>query len=178
MRMFAAITGIVLFILIAGFVYLYFTWGLDGYLQTAYSIEQLPSDQKQNARNYFYVENSTTYRGTVAKVDTNGYGSVWIWGSQGLKHFIADKDTAFSFYATCDQPLLDHLKNGVDITTDDRTLYTDINSWNKRVQRGYFVEANISTSASGGIAGHLREIYAYDSWWPFEPIILTDICGG
>lgn len=177
MRVFAAITGIVLLVLIAGFLYLYKFWGLDGYLQTAYSIEQLPSDQKQQARNYFYAGNETIYRGTIARVDTKNYGSVWIWGSQGLKHFFADKDTAFSFYSTCDQPLFDHLKNGVDITTDDRILYTDVNPWSQKIQIGYFVEAHIATAASGGKAGDLREIYVYDSWWPFEPIVLNGICG-
>lgn len=176
--MFAVITGIVLLALVAGFLYLYKFWGLNGYILTAYSIEQLPRDQRQGARSYFYAGNETLYRGTLARVDTKNYGSVWIWGNQGLKHFFADKDSVFSLYSTCDHPLYDHLKSGIDISTDDRTLYTDINLWNKKIQVGYFVEANISTPVSGGIPGHLREIYAYDSWWPFEPIILTDICGG
>lgn len=171
MRVFVAVTGIILLVVVASFTYLYFAWGLGSYFQTAYSIEQLPAEQKQKARDYFYYWDGTVYRGTVARVDTDGYGSVWIWGSRGLKHFLADKDSVFSFYETCG------LKNMDYISIDDRNIYTDIDSWNKEVQKGYLVEAHISTSTFKDRIGSLREIYAYDSWWPFKPVILSEICG-
>ncbi len=174
MRLFLTFFSTLVFLLVSAFLFLYFGWGLKGYLETVFAVERLSGSQKTQAWAYFYLNDATTYRGTIARIDhVGGYGSVWVWGSGGVKRFFVDQNTVFSFYETCSQPLLNDLKAGKANLTDDRFVYTDLGTWEAKVKIGYFTEVHIASSNPNT----LREIYAYDSWWPFEPVILGDVCG-
>lgn len=159
-----------------GFLLLYQVFGLRYYIRNIIEINNLDEETKSWASNYFYTADERTYRGTLAVVNTRGRGSVWVWGKQGLRRFIVDSDTVYSFYRTCDAKILNNLKGNGGISIDDREIYTDIQSWNVDVTQGMFVDVNISTQENGGVIGNLREIYAYDSPWPFMPISLDELC--
>ncbi len=168
--------AIVAVLVLLALVLLYQISGLKEYYQTVTSINRLDSESKVGARDYFYVADASTYRGTLAFIDARGLGAVWVWGKQGLKRFAANQNTVFSFYETCSPEILNKIQSE-GVTIDDRAIYTDIEPWNSKVNKGDFIDVTFSTSEVNGTVSSVKEVYGYDSWWPFAPIILEDICG-
>ncbi|MDP2656777.1 MAG: hypothetical protein Q8P11_04400 [bacterium] len=154
----------------------YYIFGLRYYIRNIIEINNLSEEIKPQSSKYFYTTDERTYRGTLAGVNTLGTDSVWVWGKQGLRRFVADSDTIYSFYRTCDERILNGLRGDGRISIDDRELYNDIQSWEMSVTQGMFVDVTTATQENGGVIGNLREIYAYDAPWPYMPIKLDELC--
>src|SRR3990172_5642386 len=125
--------------LLVGFGVFYLTSGLKYYIQALDVVNSLEENNKVLARGYFSVADKTVYRGTLAFIDKQKEGNVWIWGKRGLKRFKIDQYTVFSLYETCSEKMLNGFR-GQGVTLDDRDIYTDINQWSTKLQQGNFIE--------------------------------------
>lgn len=168
MKKFVIAVCIVLFVLFASAFLTYQRFGYKHYLKIKGSVQILDETAKYKALDYFSDTNSR-YRGTLALVDPFLTKSIWVWGKEGLKRFTTDNNSLFSLYRTCSDDFLQSFNSG-KITLDDRELYKDIGMWKKQVKQGDLVDILLTDKSK------IIEIYAYDSWWPFAPIILDKVC--
>jgi hypothetical protein len=137
--------------------------GLKYYIKAVRYVKALPTKEARDEMwNNFTGNSSERYFAGIYAGDFAG--KVWVWGKTGLRPFVTNQDSIYSFYNGCTDQFL-HPENhiGDDPPKLARILITDKNQWKKLASVGDLV---IITIASEGTAGVLKEIYDYN-YWPF-----------
>jgi hypothetical protein len=166
--------GAVILVILGGLLAgLYSAAGLREYLTAIVEMRRLPAEQAAAARdNFFTLGEPDLYGGILA-----GFwqGKIWIWGRQGLRAFQPDGDSVYSFFSACRPEILAQAGQGRPVAVG-RSIDTEMAQWRARVKTGNYVTAALAAAGSGGVRGHLREIYGYD-WQVFIPGVLQKQCG-
>lgn len=158
-------------LIISLFLVLWF-FGFQFYIASVLNINSQEISDRLTSREYFNVDDDTITRGIISKTYFNSPNkSILVWVRFKPRIFKIDNDTFYSLYKTCDANVYNKLDGGGDeITLDDRQIFTDIDLWSAQIQQGDFVEIIKDKNK-------LVEIRAYDSWWPFSPILFNkNIC--
>jgi len=155
------------------FIFGFIKWGLvlvggGSYKLMESKISQLDSKNIKTADEEFYGQgkDSNIYTGTVAKINKQGSGSVWMWSNDGLKYFQSDNYTIYSYYDVCQA----YRNNPQQMKVNDevRTVTNDVSVWSKLVKAGDFIQIEVATPAHGGTVGNLREALVYS-----QPLFLS-----
>jgi len=107
------VVGIVVIVLVlfAGtFTWLYSKVGLKEYIGATIAIKNLPEDKIDKAKDDFLSPfDANLYGGILA-----GFwgGKVWVWGKSGLKPFVTDQYSVYSFFSVCKPGLFQNMKDG------------------------------------------------------------------
>lgn len=173
MRRFFIIFGIILLVFTLIFLYLYQFLGLKYYIRASVDLKKQSGGSRiSESQDYFRLATETEYRGIVASISIkDNEGVLRVWGSKGLKIFKIDKSTILSYYKTCNTSIFDKLKNEQTINIDDRLIFNNPKEIIQNTKQGYFVDIFTKNTSDKAV-----EIYAYDSWWTFLPLVLDDIC--
>lgn len=143
------------------------------YYRATKLIEALPVDQvRDNARTDFYgTDPDKVYGGIYAGSIMD---RVWVWGKGGLRSFVVDNNSVYSWFDGCNDSVLAKLNAGVSgaINGDITTIFED---WKMKVSVGDYVKVYIAQENMGGKKGSLREIYAYN-FWLFLPVGMEERC--
>lgn len=139
--------------------------GLKYYISAVSKINKLTEPNKSKAITDFYnnQDSNTAYRGILAGVTKNG---VWVWGRAGLKYFVSDSGSVYTFTDGCTDATIN--PNSSDAGKENilnTSVSAKLNSWSENVRAGDFV---IVTSGSniGLFGGNLRNALDYN-WWYF-----------
>ncbi len=152
-----------------------FYFGLGQHLSIKQQISGLVGSERKVAEREFYAQNRAEhiFAGTIAKINPQREGRVWVWSNKGLKYFQADEHTFYSYYDVC--AAVETPETDFQINDKSREITTDIRQWASWVKVGNFVQLTISTPENSGQIGNLREIYAY-SLPLFLPLKLERLC--
>jgi len=157
-----------------GFLWLYQYAGLKHYIKAVREINQLEGEEKTEALEHFSAEPGW-YSGTLAGVNTRGYGGVWVWGRQGLKYFKTDENSAYAFFEMCRPENLGKLEKNEKGLYIGQDIETDIGIWAEKTRQGDYTVLSISGAAHGGTPGRARQVWAHD-WPAFAPADIREEC--
>jgi len=157
--------GILVFILvllIGGVLCLYQFGGLRSFVRVLRVINTMePQDKKEKAWEEFSgTDPKGAQRGILAG---SALGRVWVWTAKGLKYFVVDENTIYSWFDGCNEEVRAKLNSGA-ANVIERVLDNDLKSWRKKAQIGDYVVVYVARPKEGGVTGNLREIYTYNFW--------------
>jgi hypothetical protein len=103
-----------------------------------------------------------------------GLDRVWVWTRAGLKSFVTDEYSVYSWFDGCNERVLAELNAGV-AGAIGREIETEMAKWRKKVKAGDYVRVYLTNAEMGGREGNLREVYAYN-FWLFLPLGMEERC--
>lgn len=146
---------------VLAFAFLYLAGGLRQYWRAVFLINELPPENKAQARRLLYGNTSgNEYGGIYAGVTKVVKPMVWVWGERGLKPFVTDEFSVFWRFDGCSKPL-DPSDPRIP-RKNDRT----IDDWRGKMKAGDYVMVVVTAEKMGGTKGNLREA-AGMNWWGF-----------
>lgn len=159
---------------ICGLVYLllYFNFGLKEFIEANKNIENLSRDIRGSARREFYTLDIKgkyrQYGGTIAYINRNKQGGIAIWGKEGLRYFVGEKGTTYSYFRFCTDENLEVANLGGPFHIK-RDIYEDISLWSKEVMIGDYIAIEIKDSKSGFDIIREAKSNDFNSYLPFKP---------
>ena len=158
------------------FIYSYRFAGLREYFDVLASFNKMSQTNREEAKTNFYGsdEDDRYYNGILAGMTKLGNPVIWTWGKGGLKYFVADENSVFTFYSTCSAETLQKIEKGESFEIE-RDVYFDVNEWNKKVKPGMFVGMTIASGDVGDVKGNVRDVQVYD-WWIFMRGSIKEQC--
>lgn len=161
-RWIGILIGFGLIIMLGGIGYLYQFGGLRQYIRARSVINNMPTEDKQYAWEKFSgTDPRGAERGILAG---SGLGRVWVWSSSGLKSFIVDEYSIYSWFDACREDVKEKLRAGEGGSVIEQVIDTDLNSWREKAKVGDYVAVYPTQAEQGGTIGNLREIYTYNFW--------------
>lgn len=138
---------------------LYKHGGLRQYLQAGKYIREIESNEKQSeAWSNFIGKAKNQYSGIYAG---RAGGMIWIWGRMGLRPFMVDKYSIFTYFDGCSEKHMVAFK-AKQMLGNDKYMYFNVGEWEKKVVTGDLV---IVMTLPNSIL-KAKEIYTYN-YWPF-----------
>jgi len=160
---------VVFLLLIFGFGYLYFFFGLEDFLRAKREISQLSPEASIAAEEWLYRRDTqNAYSGILARANKD---VIWIWGARGLKRYRAGEGPAYSLFVGCDKASSDVGDRKQYII--EKKVVGEMEEWMMKIKRGDYVEVLFPP----GDARHrnFREVNGYD-WWIFLPKTMEEQC--
>lgn len=164
--------GFVLVVLVVMGCGVYVGSGYHHWVQAQAKIERLSEENQAQAwREFEGYDERRLYGGILA----GSLGSrVWVWTRHGLKVFVTDEYSVYSWYDGCNEGVLAELNAGV-AGAIGREILSEIAAWRTRARVGDYVRVYLATAEMGGTEGNLREMYTYN-FWLFLPAGMEERC--
>jgi hypothetical protein len=135
-------------------------------------IEQLPEDKQAEAWRELEGDwPGEMYGGILAG---SAFERIWVWGREGLKSFVVDEHSVYSWYDGCNEEVLEELSAGV-AGAIARYVTADMTDWRGWAVTGDYVRVYVTLPGAGGNPGNIREIYTYN-FWLFMPTGMEERC--
>lgn len=158
-RRFLCLIIVVLILLLSGMC-IYRYCGLKQYFKAVKYINEIPLAEKREMawKGFLGVSGDGHYSGIYAG---KFLGMVWVWGRMGLRPFVAQKQSTYSFFDGCSDVFLANEHSSPP--TLNRELYFEEEKWRQKVKVGDAVSILLPNKTS---FWSLKEAYVYN-FWPF-----------
>jgi hypothetical protein len=158
-----------LFVLTLSALCVYQYCGLKQYFRATKYIDSINSEEGRiQTHNDFVGESEMYSKGIYIGVFLS---RVWIWNGKGIKSFLADEYTVFTYIDGCNEEYLSALDRGESVGLR-KDMYFEIDKWKNKVVAGDFVIIKKSVEVN---VGNIQEIASYN-YLPFVRDFPRNLC--